>query len=118
MPKKIYTKSWLDNDTVAAWTFLTPALILLGVFIIWPIAYLFYLSFTAGSFTLKGTYWIGLKNYWRLLLNADFWQVLGPIKPLHSLAGHLAECLLFTFDYFTCGSRFGISLAVSNTRAS
>ncbi|MEH1901857.1 MAG: sugar ABC transporter permease [Nostoc sp.] len=76
MPK-IYTKSWLDNDTVAAWIFLTPALILLGVFIIWPIAYLFYLSFTAGSFTLKATYWIGLKNYWRLLVNPDFWQVIG-----------------------------------------
>lgn len=66
----------LDNDTVAAWIFLTPALILLGVFIIWPIAYLFYLSFTAGSFTSTGTYWVGLKNYWRLLLNADFWQVI------------------------------------------
>lgn len=66
----------LDNDTVAAWVFLTPALILLGVFIIWPIAYLFYLSFTAGSFTSTGIYWVGFKNYWRLLLNADFWQVI------------------------------------------
>ncbi|WGV28542.1 carbohydrate ABC transporter permease [Halotia branconii] len=77
MQKKIYTKSWLDNDTFAAWTFLTPALILLGIFVIWPIAYLFYLSFTAGSFTSSGIYWIGLKNYWRLLLTPDFWQVLG-----------------------------------------
>jgi multiple sugar transport system permease protein len=76
MPKKIYTKSWLDNDTLAAWVFLVPALILLGIFIIWPIAYLFYLSFTAGSFTSVGTYWVGLKNYWRLLYSPDFWQVL------------------------------------------
>ncbi|MBD2519487.1 sugar ABC transporter permease [Nostoc sp. FACHB-973] len=67
----------LDNDTAAAWIFLTPALILLGVFIIWPIAYLFYLSFTAGSFSSKGIYWIGLKNYWRLLQDSDFWQVIG-----------------------------------------
>ncbi|MBW4557843.1 MAG: sugar ABC transporter permease [Trichormus sp. ATA11-4-KO1] len=74
---KTYTKSWLDNDTLAAWTFLSPALILLGIFIIWPIAYLFYLSFTAGSFTSSGTYWVGLRNYWRLLLTPDFWQVLG-----------------------------------------
>ncbi|AFY34469.1 hypothetical protein Cal7507_4087 [Calothrix sp. PCC 7507] len=66
----------LDNDAIAAWIFLTPALILLGVFIIWPIAYLFYLSFTAGSFTSTGTYLVGFKNYWRLLLNSDFWQVL------------------------------------------
>ncbi|MBH8552847.1 sugar ABC transporter permease [Nostocaceae cyanobacterium CENA357] len=77
MQKKYNTKSWLDNDTFAAWTFLTPALVLLGIFVIWPIAYLFYLSFTAGSFTSSGIYWIGLKNYWRLLLTSDFWQVLG-----------------------------------------
>ncbi|MBR8839299.1 MAG: sugar ABC transporter permease [Stigonema ocellatum SAG 48.90 = DSM 106950] len=76
MPK-IYGKSWLDNDTVAAWIFLTPALILLLLFIVWPIAYLFYLSFTAGSFTSTGPYWVGFKNYWRLGLNPDFWQVIG-----------------------------------------
>ena len=74
---KTYTKSWLDNDTFAAWTFLAPALILLGIFIIWPSAYLFYLSFTTGSFTSSGTTWVGFKNYWRLLLTPDFWQVLG-----------------------------------------
>ena len=76
MPKT-YTKSWLDNDTFAAWIFLSPALILLTIFTIWPIAYLFYLSFTAGSFTSAGTTWVGLRNYWRLLLTQDFWQVLG-----------------------------------------
>lgn len=76
MPKK-YTKSWLDNDTFAAGIFLSPALILLTIFIIWPIAYLFYLSFTAGSFTSAGITWVGLRNYWRLLLTPDFWQVLG-----------------------------------------
>ncbi|MDF5713267.1 MAG: sugar ABC transporter permease [Rhizonema sp. NSF051] len=77
MSPKINFKSWLDNDTVAAWIFLTPALILLLLFTIGPIAYLFYLSFTAGSFTLKGTYWIGFKNYWRLLIDPDFRQVIG-----------------------------------------
>ncbi|MDJ0797797.1 MAG: sugar ABC transporter permease [Calothrix sp. MO_167.B12] len=76
MPK-IYTKSWLDNDTVAAGIFLAPAVILLSIFVFFPIAYLFYLSFTAGSFTANGAYWVGLKNYWRLFLNPDFWQVMG-----------------------------------------
>lgn len=76
MPR-LYSKSWLDNDAIAAWIFLTPALVLLGIFLFWPIAYLFYLSFTGGSFTLSGTYWVGLRNYLRLLLNPDFWQVLG-----------------------------------------
>jgi multiple sugar transport system permease protein len=56
---------------------LAPALILLGIFVLYPIAYLGYLSFTAGSFTRAGTHWVGLRNYLRLLLDPDFWQVLG-----------------------------------------
>ncbi len=66
----------LDNEAIAAWIFLTPALILLTIFVLLPIAYIFYLSFTAGNFTLVGTHWVGLKNYWRLALNPDFWQVI------------------------------------------
>ena len=68
--------NWLDNDAIAAWTFLAPALLFLGTFLIWPIAYLFYLSFTSGSFTQSGVRWIGLNNYWRLVTNPDFWQIL------------------------------------------
>lgn len=69
-------KQLLDNETFAAWFFLTPALILLGVFVIGPIGYLFYLSFTNGSFTKDGTTWVGFKNYLRLILNPDFSQVM------------------------------------------
>jgi len=67
----------LDNETAAAWIFLAPALLLLGLFVLYPIAYLFYLSFTTGSFTRSGIEFVGLRNYWRLLLSPDFWQVLG-----------------------------------------
>ena len=74
---KVYIKSWLDNDAIAAWIFLSPAVILLGIFVLWPIAYLFYLSFSAGNFTISGTRWVGLRNYLRLLLSPDFWQVIG-----------------------------------------
>ena len=77
MRAKLYGKSWLDDDAIAAWIFLAPALILLGVFVIWPIVYLFYLSFTAGNFTVAGTRWIGVRNYLRLILTPDFWQVIG-----------------------------------------
>lgn len=75
MPR-LYGKSWLDNDAIAAGIFLAPALIILGIFLLWPIAYLFYLSFTTGSFTAAGIKWVGFDNYLRLLLNPDFWQVL------------------------------------------
>ncbi|MBW4479844.1 MAG: sugar ABC transporter permease [Tolypothrix brevis GSE-NOS-MK-07-07A] len=74
--KSLRSRQFLDNDTVAAWIFLTPALILLFIFLLYPIAYLFFLSFTAGSFTSRGIHWVGFQNYLRLLINPDFWQVL------------------------------------------
>jgi multiple sugar transport system permease protein len=66
-----------QGEAVTAWLLLSPALMLLTLFLIGPIAYLVYLSFTAGSFTRTGAMWVGLRNYWRLLLDADFRQVLG-----------------------------------------
>ena len=68
---------WLDRDAVASGLFLAPALILLGVFLFYPIAYLLYLSFTTGSFTVSGIQWVGWRNYFRLFTDADFWQVVG-----------------------------------------
>nr|WP_238569017.1 sugar ABC transporter permease [Xenococcus sp. PCC 7305] len=67
----------IDQDNFAAGLFLAPALILLGIFLFYPIIYLLYLSFTTGSFTVDGMRWVGWRNYWRLLIDADFWQVMG-----------------------------------------
>ena len=69
--------SWVGRNAIAAWLFLTPALALLGIFVFWPIAYLVYLSFTSGSFTQAGIRWVGWRNYARLLIDPDFWQVIG-----------------------------------------
>ena len=77
MTKTQKIASYLDRDTLAAWIFLSPALILLGIFLFYPIAYLIYLSFTTGSFTISGVSWIGWSNYWRLFSDSDFWQVIG-----------------------------------------
>ncbi|HEY9762713.1 MAG TPA: sugar ABC transporter permease [Trichocoleus sp.] len=65
------------RDNLTAWLLMAPALLLLGLFVIWPIAYLIFLSFTTGSFTRSGLQWIGFTNYLRLLVDTDFWQVLG-----------------------------------------
>ena len=69
--------NWLDRDSFAAWLFLAPALILLGIFLFYPIAYLLYLSFTTDSFTVEGIRWVGFRNYLRLFADSDFWQVIG-----------------------------------------
>jgi multiple sugar transport system permease protein len=66
----------VDREEIAARIFLAPALILLSIFLIFPIIYLGYLSFTGGSFTRSGVHWVGLNNYLRLLLTPDFWQVI------------------------------------------
>ncbi len=76
IPSPTSRKQFLDQDAIAAWVFLAPALILMLIFILWPIAYLGYLSFTTGSFTITGVRWVGLKNYWRMLVSPDFWKVL------------------------------------------
>jgi multiple sugar transport system permease protein len=68
---------FLDRPTNAAWVFLTPTLVFLGLFMVYPIVYLFFLSFTQGSFTRAGIHSVGLRNYARLLISPDFWQVLG-----------------------------------------
>ena len=77
MTKTNSISTWLDRDSVAAGLFLTPALILLGIFLFYPIVYLLYLSFTTGSFTVSGIEWVGVRNYLRLFTDADFWQVIG-----------------------------------------
>jgi multiple sugar transport system permease protein len=78
-PKRHWSDSFaalIDRENVAAGIFLSPALILLGIFLVFPIGYLGYLSFTGGSFTRSGVHWVGINNYLRLLLTPDFWQVL------------------------------------------
>ena len=77
MIKSNLISAWLDRDSIAAGIFLAPALILLGVFLFYPIVYLLYLSFTTGSFTVSGIQWVGWRNYLRLFTDVDFWQVIG-----------------------------------------
>ena len=72
--KKNIQNNWLDEETITAWIFLAPALILLTIFLFGPIAYLFYLSFTNGG--LISNEWVGFANYQRLFADSDFGQVI------------------------------------------
>ena len=62
------------SSQILPWLYLAPALILLSIFLFIPIVYLFYLSFTNGG--LVHQKWLGLANYFRLLFDPDFVQVL------------------------------------------
>jgi multiple sugar transport system permease protein len=66
-------RSWRDALTLVG--FLTPALVLLGVFTIWPAVWAIYQSFTNKALTgfeARSPRFVGLENYTRLLGDPDF----------------------------------------------
>ena len=64
-------------EYITSYSFITPALIVLGVFSIWPTFYVFYLSLFDWSM-IGGKTFIGLQNYINLLIrppnSTDFWH--------------------------------------------
>lgn len=72
-----YLSKYQDQPAIAAWLLLAPALIILGIFVVFPIFYLAYLSLTSGHLTLGGVRWVGMGNYIRLFKNPEFWQIIG-----------------------------------------
>jgi multiple sugar transport system permease protein len=74
---RLKTGSKVFTEIGVAGLFLLPALGFLTIFLLFPVLYTVYLSFTSGSFTMRGVRWVGFNNYLRLFLAAYFWQVLG-----------------------------------------
>jgi len=64
-------------EYITSYTFITPALIILGVFAVFPIIYVFYLSLFDWSM-IGGKSFLGLENYINLLIKPpysyDFWH--------------------------------------------
>ncbi|MGN6273828.1 MAG: carbohydrate ABC transporter permease [Protaetiibacter sp.] len=64
------------RDTVIAFAMLAPALILLGIFVIWPMVYSAYLSFFDWSFYQESTF-VGFDNFRRVLTDQAFIDSVG-----------------------------------------
>lgn len=62
--------------TAAPYLFLAPALLLLAVFVLYPIGAVVFYSFTEYDIA-RPPVWIGLENYERLLADRTFWKALG-----------------------------------------
>ena len=56
-------------------TFISPWIIGLAVFVVYPVAYSIYLSFTRYS-GLNSPTWVGFQNYQRIFASDAFWQAL------------------------------------------
>jgi multiple sugar transport system permease protein len=72
-----------QQDAIAGWLFMTPTLVILGIFLLVPILFALYFSFTDwnGISPPADANWVGLQNFQTLLLEdgirrADFFKAL------------------------------------------
>ncbi|CAM3841544.1 sugar ABC transporter permease [Cohnella lubricantis] len=61
----------LHSDTFSAWSFMAPGLILLAIFVVWPIVYSIPLSFTNYS-VIGETKYVGIDNFVRAFKDHNF----------------------------------------------
>ncbi len=88
------------EDALAGWVFIAPALIVLTVFIFWPIAQVFWVSFHEWSLIEPDQPFRGLANYHELLQDPDFeialrntiWFSMG-VVPIQTFLGVLLAVL-------------------------
>ncbi len=63
------------RDGLVALGFLSPTLLVVGVFVFFPIVFSFYLSFTQWNLFGGAPAFVGLDNYARMMRDAEFWKV-------------------------------------------
>jgi putative chitobiose transport system permease protein len=63
------------KTSLTPYLFLTPALLVIGIFILYPIAAVVYYSFTDYNIITPPT-WVGLRNFQQLLHDDVFWKAL------------------------------------------
>lgn len=68
-------KRFTENRT--GWLFVTPFLVVFALFLVWPVIYGLYLSFTGQSLTGANGGLIGFANYAEAFQDADMWRSLG-----------------------------------------
>jgi len=73
--EKMYLKV-KDEEVLIGYIFVTPSLLFLGVFMIWPMFFSFFLSFTRWDFISPKIEIVGLQNFIRMLSNPLFYKVL------------------------------------------
>lgn len=73
--------AWLSQprrraDLATALLFLTPSLLLFGVFVYYALGFNIYLSFTSWNFLSETKGWVGLANYEHMFTDRRFWTVV------------------------------------------
>jgi multiple sugar transport system permease protein len=68
-------QAWIDREPISAWLYLSPALILLSIFYLYPTLRLIYDSLYNWDGMGARTY-VGVQNYQLLLKDEEFWQTV------------------------------------------
>jgi alpha-glucoside transport system permease protein len=92
--------------------FIVPALIVLGLFVVYPAYYTIRLSFYDSDFFFKFTHWIGLANFKELLTNDKDFLDLSTFPPQGALMNNLRWLIFYT----GLSLLFGLGLAVLAVR--
>lgn len=67
----------LRRDRRHGWSFMAPFLAFFGIFLVWPLIYGLYMSFTGKSLTGANSEFVGFANYIEALGDADMWHSMG-----------------------------------------
>ena len=67
----------MKNNFWPALGFLSPALLVILVTIVFPFGYAFFLSFHKSNLKYRDTPFVGFKNYSRILGSETFWEIVG-----------------------------------------
>src|SRR5215813_4782525 len=92
--------------------FLSPALLVLAIFLVYPAYYTIRLSFYQSNFLFNFTDWVGLDNYKNLLTNDPDFLDLHTFPP----SGALINNLRWVIFYIGLSLLFGLGLAVLAVR--
>ncbi|MBN1302045.1 MAG: sugar ABC transporter permease [Melioribacteraceae bacterium] len=63
-------------DFLTPFAFLSPSIVIIGLFVLFPVFFSFYLSFQKWNMFSSQSTFVGLENYSRLIADPEFWQVL------------------------------------------
>ncbi|MFC8733369.1 carbohydrate ABC transporter permease [Luteimicrobium sp. NPDC057192] len=102
------------RDSKVAYLLIAPAVVLLGVFVLWPAGYAGYLSFQDWSF-YKAPEFVGWKNYTDVLTDPLFWDTIkrGFVFVLLTVPPMLVLAFLFSSLVVSVSKRFASVLKVS-----
>jgi ABC-type sugar transport system permease subunit len=77
-PSRLRRLSLRQQDALTAWLLILPSLIIILGISLQPVLTTFYLSFFKASASINATrIFVGLGNYWEMLIDPTFWQTIG-----------------------------------------